>query len=550
LSPGDSEGECNDEACNAASGSAFKSNCNIGDWPQFASINVSEEDFTNAFSDNEREVKRDQSPVSDHSKKPDFNIQNYLFTTEFIEIRQRNMGKDISLTKKVISPSKSEDDTFSDEDFERAKPKPKPKPNNSGTVPNKEDGNNDDTSIVTCKVANLCEYKCKQCPKTFKSWNDFSEHLVNIHGGNNRFKPEYLTKVVHHQCNECPKKILCDLSFIAWHIKGCGGHSQWQSYLDDFGSDRTEDKTIPTESMAQTKSPVTVTSMQNGQEAQMENDDLVTEAMKHARKFSGQPKYYKKWSGKETMASTNSPSKLKVTLKRGAKQSNENMPDNKMSDKNNTSEKKNLQEEQLNSDEEDDPLESSYLSNDDNDWEPPKKVGKMSSLKKSDNILLSKKAPKKPKMSSKVMTLSNESYGIPSSKMRTKRTSKMSTRMSVSKTTTEMPPNMTTETSSKTTTEQSSSLMTPKMLATYQGYRIDPTKELNDLNNKDEVPEEVDEDDNIKPGATTGMKFYAANIKTYYQSIIYSIVNLVITCSHIHVLLYVYYILYMCLYII
>jgi NAD-dependent SIR2 family protein deacetylase len=113
-----------------------------------------------------------------------------------------------------------------------------------GSNENCQDSSNDTDEAVkgtTEKVGNFCRYRCKHCAVVYTSWEVFSEHMAEAHGSNKRFKAEYLSKVIHHQCNQCPKKVLCDLLFIEWHVKGCGGHSEWKDYLREFGPDTQND---------------------------------------------------------------------------------------------------------------------------------------------------------------------------------------------------------------------------------------------------------------------------------------------------------------------
>ncbi len=74
---------------------------------------------------------------------------------------------------------------------------------------------------VSQKVLSLCQLKCPNCPIVTNCWISLKRHLLNTH--NQRYLPyadvgQLLLKKVSHVCKICSKRVLCDGTFIQWHV--------------------------------------------------------------------------------------------------------------------------------------------------------------------------------------------------------------------------------------------------------------------------------------------------------------------------------------------
>jgi len=137
---------------------------------------------------------------------------------------------------------------------------------------NKE-GKDMDSKNVTNKVGNFCRYRCSQCASVYADWNDFSDHISSEHGMAKRFKADYLWEVAYHQCNHCPKKILSDITFIKFHVKGTGGHPDWQEYLDEHKAKDEQNDESFVSSQVSTKSSTPPKSMQYRTKSKKKEED-------------------------------------------------------------------------------------------------------------------------------------------------------------------------------------------------------------------------------------------------------------------------------------
>ncbi len=74
---------------------------------------------------------------------------------------------------------------------------------------------------LSTSVSNMCSYRCPKCKATFDKWTTLKSHNLRMPcgTGNAKFDRAFLVHEVYHVCRECDKELLCDKTFLTWHMK-------------------------------------------------------------------------------------------------------------------------------------------------------------------------------------------------------------------------------------------------------------------------------------------------------------------------------------------
>ncbi len=79
---------------------------------------------------------------------------------------------------------------------------------------------NANSDNITSNVGNLCIYECDKCDDyTCKTWGTMPSHALKMKHGQLMSPTMYITKATFHKCVLCGKIMLCDLLFVARHLK-------------------------------------------------------------------------------------------------------------------------------------------------------------------------------------------------------------------------------------------------------------------------------------------------------------------------------------------
>ncbi len=89
-------------------------------------------------------------------------------------------------------------------------------------------------AMVSDSVADLCQYRCKNCDATFSSRLLLARHLKKTNHAQVRYGTlnNYLTNVVAHKCQLCFKRILCDKRTVLSHLIQHHNISTFKEYCD------------------------------------------------------------------------------------------------------------------------------------------------------------------------------------------------------------------------------------------------------------------------------------------------------------------------------
>ncbi len=71
---------------------------------------------------------------------------------------------------------------------------------------------------VTKNTGNLSFFKCPSCTETDMSYSSFRSHCKRKHKFTNCYNAKHVVEARYHQCHICPKIILCDNSFLSFHL--------------------------------------------------------------------------------------------------------------------------------------------------------------------------------------------------------------------------------------------------------------------------------------------------------------------------------------------
>ncbi len=92
---------------------------------------------------------------------------------------------------------------------------------------------------VSQKVLSLCQIKCPNCPIVLNCWISLKRHLLTTHKQRHLSYADVgqlLVKKVSHVCKVCSKRVLCDGTFIQWHVSK-KHQLRKAEYIKKFGLD-------------------------------------------------------------------------------------------------------------------------------------------------------------------------------------------------------------------------------------------------------------------------------------------------------------------------
>ncbi len=96
---------------------------------------------------------------------------------------------------------------------------------------------------VSRKAENLCTFKCPECDKQCKDWQQLRRHLAIKHdtkGLSMTDLPSLASTIVCHACQICSAHLLCDLVFIRRHLTNQHSNMLIGQYIKKYYTDTTK----------------------------------------------------------------------------------------------------------------------------------------------------------------------------------------------------------------------------------------------------------------------------------------------------------------------